>query len=64
MDDFSARDDQQLLSDHVAGDTQAFSELFRRHSDRLWAVAIRTCRDQEDAPSFLAMLPDFLAKGP
>lgn len=61
MDDFSARDDQQLLSDHVAGDPQAFSELFRRHSDRLWAVAIRTCRDQEDAADALqeAMISAF-----
>ena len=36
------RSDVQLLSDHVAGDPDAFGELFRRHRDRLWAVALRT----------------------
>ncbi len=61
MDEITARDDQQLLDDHVAGDSQAFSELFRRHSDRLWAVALRTCRDQEDAADALqeAMISAF-----
>lgn len=32
---------------HVAGDQQAFGELFRRHKDRMWAVALQTCRDPE-----------------
>ena len=41
--------DEQLLAAHVAGDSSAFSELVRRHSDRLWAVALRTCRDPDDA---------------
>ncbi len=41
--------DEQLLAAHVAGDGSAFSELVHRHSDRLWAVALRTCRDPDDA---------------
>src|SRR4029079_3542688 len=38
-----------LLRAHVAGDRDAFSELFRRHRDRLWAVALRTLGDREEA---------------
>jgi RNA polymerase sigma-70 factor (ECF subfamily) len=41
--------DEALLAAHVAGDPDAFGEIFRRHSDRLWAVALRTCRHPEDA---------------
>src|SRR5665648_977937 len=32
-----------------AGDPDAFGELFRRHRDRMWAVALRTTRDPEIA---------------
>ncbi len=32
---------------HVEGDADAFGEIFRRHHDRMWAVAVRTCRDPE-----------------
>ncbi|WP_034806953.1 RNA polymerase sigma factor SigM [Intrasporangium oryzae] len=39
--------DRELLEAHVAGEAQAFGELFRRHRDRMWAVALRTCRDPE-----------------
>lgn len=39
--------DRELLSRHIAGDQDAFGELFRRHKDRMWAVALRTCRDPE-----------------
>ncbi|HET8681575.1 MAG TPA: RNA polymerase sigma factor SigM [Micromonosporaceae bacterium] len=45
----SRRSDEELLSDHVAGDPHAFGELVRRHRDRLWAVALRTLGDREDA---------------
>ena len=38
-----------MLRRHIAGDADAFSELFRRHKDRLWAVAIRTLADPEEA---------------
>jgi RNA polymerase sigma-70 factor (ECF subfamily) len=39
--------DRELLSLHCAGDGEAFGELFRRHRDRMWAVALRTTRDPE-----------------
>lgn len=42
-------DDAALLQAHVAGDPDAFGELFRRHRDRLWAVALRTLGNPEDA---------------
>ena len=38
---------------HVAGDPDAFGELFRRHRDRLWAVALRTLGDPEEAADAL-----------
>ncbi len=41
--------DAELLTRHVAGDGDAFGELFRRHRDRLWAVAVRTLGDPEEA---------------
>src|SRR5580698_7771743 len=53
--------DAELLRRHVAGDDQAFGELFRRHRDRLWAVALRTASDPEDAADALqdAMISAF-----
>jgi RNA polymerase sigma-70 factor, ECF subfamily len=42
-------DDAALLRAHVGGDREAFGELVRRHRDRLWAVALRTLGDREDA---------------
>ncbi|MFE5722275.1 RNA polymerase sigma factor SigM [Streptomyces erythrochromogenes] len=41
--------DQELLALHVGGDPDAFGELVRRHRDRLWAVALRTLGDREEA---------------
>jgi RNA polymerase sigma-70 factor (ECF subfamily) len=41
--------DHDLLQAHVAGDTEAFGLLFARHRDRLWAVALRTMGNREDA---------------
>jgi RNA polymerase sigma-70 factor (ECF subfamily) len=41
--------DQDLLARHVKGDPEAFGELVRRHRDRLWAVALRTLGDREEA---------------
>ncbi|MFF1275024.1 RNA polymerase sigma factor SigM [Streptomyces marokkonensis] len=41
--------DQELLTRHVEGDPDAFGELVRRHRDRLWAVALRTLGDREEA---------------
>jgi RNA polymerase sigma-70 factor, ECF subfamily len=45
--------DQELLRRHVAGDADAFGELFRRHRDRLWAVALRTVCDPDEAADAL-----------
>ncbi|MFJ2023624.1 RNA polymerase sigma factor SigM [Streptomyces sp. NPDC087897] len=44
-----APSDSDLLAHHVAGDPDAFGELVRRHRDRLWAVALRTLGDREEA---------------
>jgi RNA polymerase sigma-70 factor, ECF subfamily len=41
--------DADLLRAHVDGDPHAFAELVRRHRDRLWAVALRTIGDREEA---------------
>ncbi len=41
--------DQDLLTRHVDGDPDAFGEIVRRHRDRLWAVALRTLGDREEA---------------
>ncbi|MFF8356878.1 RNA polymerase sigma factor SigM [Streptomyces chartreusis] len=41
--------DAQLLRRHVEGDPDAFGEIVRRHRDRLWAVALRTLGDREEA---------------
>lgn len=47
------RSDAELLRDHVAGDPQAFETLVTRHSQRLWAVALRTMRNPEEAADAL-----------
>jgi len=47
------RDDRALLAAHVAGDPAAFGTLFARHRDRLWAVALRTTGDREEAADAL-----------
>jgi RNA polymerase sigma-70 factor (ECF subfamily) len=44
-----APSDADLVRAHVAGDPEAFAELVRRHRDRLWAVALRTIGDREEA---------------
>lgn len=41
--------DADLLARHVAGDPDAFGVIVRRHRDRLWAVALRTLGDREEA---------------
>jgi RNA polymerase sigma-70 factor (ECF subfamily) len=43
------RSDADLLAAHVAGDAAAFGVLFARHRDRLWAVALRTMGNPDDA---------------
>jgi len=49
LDDLLELPDRDLLSAHCAGDPDAFGEIFRRHRDRMWAVALRTTRDPEMA---------------
>jgi RNA polymerase sigma-70 factor (ECF subfamily) len=53
--------DAELLQRHIAGDPEAFSVLFLRHKDRLWAVALRTVGDPDDAADALqeAMISAF-----
>jgi RNA polymerase sigma-70 factor (ECF subfamily) len=57
--------DAELLRRHVGGDPDAFSQLFLRHKDRLWAVAVRTLADPEDAADALqdAMISAFRRAG-
>ncbi len=49
LDDLVELSDRELLSAHCAGDPDAFGEIFRRHRDRMWAVALRTTRDPDMA---------------
>lgn len=53
--------DAELLRRHVTGDQEAFGQLFRRHRDRLWAVALRTLGDPDEAADALqdAMISAF-----
>ena len=48
-DDLRELTDRELLSAHCAGDPDAFGEIFRRHRDQMWALALRTTRDPEMA---------------
>jgi RNA polymerase sigma-70 factor (ECF subfamily) len=45
--------DAELLAQHVAGDPDAFTALVARHRDRLWAVALRTLGNPDDAADAL-----------
>jgi RNA polymerase sigma-70 factor, ECF subfamily len=57
--------DKELLRRHADGDPDAFSELVHRHRDRMWAVALRTLGDQEEAADALqeAFLSAYRAAG-
>jgi RNA polymerase sigma-70 factor, ECF subfamily len=57
--------DATLLRRHVAGDPDAFGLLFKRHSGRLWAVALRIACDPDDAADALqeAMISAFRRAG-
>jgi RNA polymerase sigma-70 factor (ECF subfamily) len=57
--------DAELLRRHIDGDPDAFGELFLRHRDRLWAVAVRTLGDPEEAADALqdAMISAFRRAG-
>lgn len=58
-------DDRALLHAHVDGEPDAFAELVRRHRDRLWAVALRTIGNPEDAADALqdALLSAYRSAG-
>jgi RNA polymerase sigma-70 factor (ECF subfamily) len=45
--------DKELLARHAQGDPHAFAELVQRHRDRMWAVALRTLGDPEEAADAL-----------
>ena len=49
----TAHSDRQLLDAHIAGDREAFGALIARHRDRLWAVALRTTGDPDEAADAL-----------
>lgn len=49
MTEPAEQDDAVLLRAHVDGDPDAFAELVHRHRDRLWAVALRTTGNPEEA---------------
>jgi RNA polymerase sigma-70 factor (ECF subfamily) len=53
--------DGVLLRQHANGDPEAFGVLFKRHSARLWAVALRITCDPDDAADALqeAMISAF-----
>lgn len=57
--------DEELLQRHLEGDPHAFGELFLRHKDRLWAVALRTVGDPDEAADALqdAMISAFRRAG-
>ena len=52
-DDDGDAQDRALVAAHVAGDADAFTTLVRRHQERLWAVALRTLGDREEAADAL-----------
>ncbi len=47
--DGDGAEDRALLLAHAGGDPRAFERLVRRHADRLYAVAVRTLGDREEA---------------
>ena len=57
--------DRDCLRRHLAGDREAFGELLARHRGRMWAVALRTTSNPEDAADALqdAALSAFKAAG-
>ncbi len=57
--------DVELLRAHADGDRYAFDTLVTRHRDRLWAVALRTMRDPDEAADALqdALISAFRAAG-
>jgi len=58
-------EDRRLLTAHIDGDPEAFGHLVARHQNRLWAVALRTTGNPDDAADALqdAMISAFRAAG-
>jgi len=54
-----------LLRQHAEGNAEAFGVLFKRHKDRLWAVALRVTCNPDDAADALqeAMISAFRRAG-
>jgi RNA polymerase sigma-70 factor (ECF subfamily) len=59
------RSDAELLRAHADGEPYAFEKLVRRHRDRMWAVALRTLRDPDEAADALqeALISAYRAAG-
>ena len=59
------RGDADLLRAHADGDPYAFETLVRRHRERMWAVALRTLRDPDEAADALqdALISAYRAAG-
>jgi RNA polymerase sigma-70 factor (ECF subfamily) len=57
--------DAELLRRHAEGDAETFAVLFERHKDRLWAIALRTTGDPDEAADALqdAMISAFRRAG-
>jgi RNA polymerase sigma-70 factor, ECF subfamily len=57
--------DAELLRRHAGGDADAFGLIFLRHRERLWAVAVRTLGDANEAADALqdAMISAFRQAG-
>ena len=58
-------EDRALLAAHLTGDPDAFDNLVRRHRQRMWAVALRTLGEPEEAADAVqdACLSAFRAAG-
>lgn len=62
----TSESDAALMARHAEGDAEAFGELVSRHRDRLWAVAVRTLGDREEAADAVqdALVSAFRASAP
>ncbi len=53
MTDYKTRPDAQLVSEAQAGDTRAFDELVARYENKVYRLAYKIVRDEEDAADVL-----------